>query len=218
MKNYPEIFSIFLSLNKISQKWTNYFDVYTQYLSPYINKPCNLLEIGVENGGSLDLWNQYLGASCNIYAIDINPSVLNHQYSFPVDIFIGDQADPTFLEELKEKTPPFDIIIDDGGHQMDQQINSLLYLFPHLKSPGVYIVEDTHTSYWKNFGGGLYNPNSFIEKSKLLIDLLNRQHFPLEPTSLETIFKDLHSIQFLNSLVVFEKRDYQSSKVIFNLH
>ena len=210
--------SIFLSLTKISQKWTNYFDVYTQYLSPYINKSCNLLEIGVENGGSLDLWNQYLGSSCNIYAIDINPSVLNHQYSFPVNITIGDQADPLFLEKFIEKTPPFDIIIDDGGHMMNQQINSLLYLFPHLKSPGIYIIEDTHTSYWNNYGGGLYNSNSFIEKSKLLIDLLNRQHFSLSPTNLEITFRDLHSIQFLNSLVIFEKKTYQESKTIYNHH
>ena len=61
---------------------------------------------------------------------------------------IGDQEDPEFLASVVERHGPFDIVIDDGGHTMRQQILSVETLFPLLADGGVYIVEDCHTSYW----------------------------------------------------------------------
>ena len=47
---------------------------------------------------------------------------------------------------------PFDIVIDDGGHFMDDIISSFKTLLPHVRAGGTYIVEDLHTSYWAEYG------------------------------------------------------------------
>lgn len=68
----------------------------------------------------------------------------------------------------------FDLILDDGGHTMNQQIVSIETLFKYLKKDGIYLVKDCHTSYWSSYGGGLKNTNSFIEYSKNLINYINQ--------------------------------------------
>jgi hypothetical protein len=55
---------------------------------------------------------------------------------------------------VKQTIPNVDILIDDGGHTMKQQIVTFEVLFDHVKQDGVYLVEDLHPSYWKEFGGG----------------------------------------------------------------
>ena len=76
----------------------------------------------------------------------------------------------SFLTELNSKIPPIDILIDDGGHTMKQQITTFNVLFDHVKMNGLYVCEDLHTSYWYEYGGGLYKKNTFIEFSKNFID------------------------------------------------
>ena len=56
---------------------------------------------------------------------------------------------------------------------MHQQIISFEKLYPYLNDNGVYLCEDTHTSYISHFGGGLNKPGTFIEYSKTFIDLLH---------------------------------------------
>ena len=55
---------------------------------------------------------------------------------------------------MVDRYGPFDIIIDDGGHTMEQQIASIETLFPALNEGGVYLCEDTHTSYWESTAAG----------------------------------------------------------------
>lgn len=67
----------------------------------------------------------------------------------------GDQGDPAVLEAFIEKYgSDFDIIIDDGGHTMSQQITSLQHLFKAVKPGGMYFCEDLETSFHPAFGGG----------------------------------------------------------------
>ena len=79
-----------------------------------------------------------------------------------VSIEIGDQSDHEFLRQIAKSHGPFDVIVDDGGHKMHQQKISFVELWAHLSDGGLYIVEDTHSSYWSGFGGG------FREKIALL--------------------------------------------------
>jgi hypothetical protein len=69
-------------------------------------------------------------------------------------VFIGDQGDPAFLSDIAERAGPFDIIIDDGSYEMEDLRTSFATLFPTLKSSGLYMVEDAHTSYMAEYGGG----------------------------------------------------------------
>ena len=59
-----------------------------------------------------------------------------------------------FLKKLYAALPPLDILIDDGGHTMNQQITTFEVLFDKVKEDGIYLCEDLHTSYFKYFGGG----------------------------------------------------------------
>jgi cephalosporin hydroxylase len=107
--------------------------------------PKRVLEIGVQGGGSLKIWRDMF-PEAQIVGVDVDPSCAEHAGE-NIAIHIGDQTDERFLETLGE----FDIIIDDGGHKMSQQQVSFNLLMPRLAKGGIYVIEDTHTSYWEGF-------------------------------------------------------------------
>lgn len=191
---------------KMIHKWDHYFDVYEKYFSKYVGEQINILEIGISHGGSLQLWKKYFGDKVNIFAIDINPQCKKLEED-RVKIFIGSQEDKSFLQQTLQELPDLDIIIDDGGHTMSQQIVSFENLYLKVKEGGLYLVEDTHTSYWYEFHGGLRKANTFIEYSKSLIDSLYEGHLPdKKGIQVSEITKHILGISFYDSIVVFEKQ------------
>lgn len=191
---------------KLIHKWDHYFDIYEKYFSAFVGKEINILEIGVSHGGSLQLWKKYFGEMANVYAIDINPQCKNLEED-RVKIFIGSQTDKTFLKGVAAELPALDIVLDDGGHTMEQQIVSFESLFLKLKEGGLYMVEDTHTSYWHSHHGGLRKANTFIEYSKRLVDdSLYEAHIPdKQKLVINEITKHINCISYYDSIVVFEK-------------
>lgn len=186
-------------------KWDHYFDIYERYFSKYRNQKINILEIGISHGGSMQLWKKYFGKDVHIYAIDINEDCKKLEEE-QTTIFIGSQTDKVFLQSVIEKIPDLDFIIDDGGHTMEQQIVSLEMLFYKVKQGGIYLVEDTHTSYWKSFHGGLKDKNSFIEFSKNYIDSLYDFHIvEKENLLVNDITTNINHVAYYDSIVVFEK-------------
>jgi hypothetical protein len=191
---------------RLLHKWDHYFEIYEKYFSGYKGRKINLLEIGVSHGGSIELWKKYFGDKLNLYAIDINSDCKKFEEE-NVTIYIGSQEDTVFLKNVVEDLPEMDIIIDDGGHTMKQQIVSFEILFEKLKQHGIYLVEDTHTSYWRYFGGGFRKRGTFIEYSKMLIDALYDGHLsPKQFNVSEEIRRNINSISFYDSIVVFEKK------------
>jgi hypothetical protein len=181
-----------------------------------------MLEIGVYKGGGLDLWRNYFGDAATLTGVDIFESA--KELATPgTDILICDQSDTIKLEQIFKARPAYDIILDDGGHTMEQQINSLNALFPLLAPGGVYLIEDTHTSYWSKFGGGLRRPGSFIEYVKGVVDYVNADHFREEDTlpiyePLKHALKDeLVSCSFYDSICVLEKGD-KKPKICYHYH
>ena len=183
---------------RVIDKWTHYFEIYNTHFKRFQNKCPVILEIGVAGGGSLDMWNYYFDNTCTIYGIDINENCKQFEKE-NVKIFIGDQGDHTFWEN-NFKDIYFDIVIDDGGHFMHQQIITFEYMYPFVKENGVYLCEDTHTSYWKEWGGG--TQSSFINYTKQFADKLHAYH-----NGMDTSFRDsTFSITYYDSVVVFEKK------------
>ncbi|MCB0915757.1 MAG: class I SAM-dependent methyltransferase [Actinobacteria bacterium] len=153
-------------------KWIHYFDVYAATLARYVGKPVKVLEIGVFHGGGLDQLRYLLGPQAELVGVDIgaeSAAVCADRF----EVLIGDQTDPEFLARLVAEQGPFDVIIDDGGHSMRQQITAIEHLFGALNDGGVYIVEDTHTSYWEPYQD---HPESFMEWVKARVDDLNAYH------------------------------------------
>jgi hypothetical protein len=186
-------------------KMDHYLDIYDRELSPWQGRQVNFLEIGVYKGGSLRMWRDFFAPQSSLTFVDIDPAC--KELEIPgVDILIGNQTDVPFLRRLARENGPFDIIVDDGGHKMDQQITSFKELWSAVKDGGLYIVEDTHTSYWPGFGGGHKVPGSFIEFAKDLIDKMHSwyteddENFPLH-----TLASEIGGIQFYDSLVIFRK-------------
>lgn len=195
-------------------RWHHYLKVYESWLGPLRGRPITLLEIGLWKGGSLRMWREYFGASATIVGIDIDPAVAAYADE-GFRIFVGDQADPAFLQGVRDSIGAFDVVIDDGGHYMSQQVNTFEALYSATSC--LYIVEDTHTSYWPKFKDR--PAGTFIDFAKEKVDLLHEWHWnpdshavhnvppdrrPQEP-SVSEFCATTRAVHFYDSLVVFEK-------------
>lgn len=189
---------------RLISKWNHYFDVYERHLGPFRNKEIVILEIGVSQGGSLQMWKEYFGENAKIFGVDVDPHCKQFEEE-NIKIFIGSQSDRKFLRTIKESIPRVDILIDDGGHTMIQQKVSFKELFDHIKDDGVYICEDLHTSYWYSYGGGYKRLGTFIEYSKSFIDQLNAYHSREPLLKANSFTKSVNSIHYYDSMLVIEK-------------
>jgi hypothetical protein len=212
---------IFNGLPKSSDKWEPYFDIYERHVSKALietamwrtKSPVVLVEVGVQKGGSLDMWSQYLDdqeiIDYTIHGIDVDPVCAELKYSNTnINVHIGDQGDPKFWDDFLTKVPQIDVFIDDGGHYMQQQIVTFEKVFPKLSDGGVYICEDCHTSYMAGNGGGLERRGTFIEYAKKYVDVLHYNWKEEMTSDLEQKYKIgklLSGLHFYDSVVVFEK-------------
>ncbi|MGI9286069.1 MAG: class I SAM-dependent methyltransferase [Pseudomonadales bacterium] len=190
---------------RLIHKWAHYFEVYDHHFSKFRNQEVTILEIGVSHGGSLQMWKDYFGEKAKIYGVDINPQCNDFEEE-NIKIFIGSQSNRQFLRELKEKIPKIDILIDDGGHTMKQQIITFEELFDHIEPSGVYFCEDLHSSYWMKFGGGHKRRGTFIEYTKNFIDYLNAHHSQQGSLRVNSFTQSVHSVHYYDSIIVVEKR------------
>ena len=193
------IHQIFKESKYSTIKYKNYFSIYSKLFEKYVNKKITFVEIGILNGGSLFVWKKYFGKNAKIIGIDLNPNAKKFEkYGFK--IFIGDQADPKFWKKFFKKENNIDIILDDGGHTNKQQIITTNSCIPNINDGGMLVIEDTHTSYQKEFN----NPNkySFINYSKKIIDDINYR-FPKLGSFKNSLNNKIYSVEFFESIVCF---------------
>lgn len=185
-------------------KWVHYFDIYERHLERFRNTSPVMVEIGVMGGGSLAMWKEYLGPGSKIIGIDINPDCKTHEAD-DIEVVIGSQDDPAIIDGIFARYPRIDIVLDDGSHRMPHMIASFELMYPRIQPNGVYIVEDTHTCYWKEYGGGVGREGSFMEFVKHKLDEINAVHTRgVLPVSDFTRSTDC--IACYDSVVVFERR------------
>jgi len=188
---------IYDKVSYLSIKYDTYFDTYEELLSKYIDKELIFVEIGVFNGGSLFMWREYLGPKARIIGIDLNPGAkVWEQHGF--EIFIGDQASEEFWTDFFKTVGSIDVLIDDGGHTNLQQIMTVHCAVEHIRNNGLLIVEDVHTSYFREFG----NPwaRSFIGFTSKIVDAINSRSNALK-TSRERYAGRVNRITFYESIV-----------------
>ncbi|CAF1341112.1 unnamed protein product [Adineta ricciae] len=159
----------------------HYERFYEKYLSQYRDTSVRLLEIGLgcdmiqAIGASARTWREYLGGQAEIHILEIDMKCGEKWFStigkqINVTLHYGDQGNVMFLETFKSKMNKFDIIIDDGGHTMNQQRTSLITLSPLVRPGGLYIIEDLETSYRRFYGGQYLNSSTTIGMLKSFID------------------------------------------------
>ncbi|MEO6961031.1 MAG: class I SAM-dependent methyltransferase [Puia sp.] len=193
--------------HRMIHKWRHYFEIYDRHFQRLRGKKINILEIGAAHGGSMEMWNDYFKGDATIYSVDINPECKKFENEY-TKVFIGSQEDKHFLKHLHDVLPDLDILIDDGGHTMKQQLTTFEYLFDKVKEGGIYLCEDLHTSYFKYFGGGYKKKRSFIEFSKNLIDKLHAWHTKDIPV--DDFTRSVHSLHYYDSILVIEKRKIEA--------
>lgn len=185
-------------------KWLHYFDIYERHFESFRNTSPTILELGVSAGGSLYMWRDYFGPGTRVVGVDCAPECKQHEGD-NVEVFIGMQDDPNLLGSITEKYPKFDIIIDDASHNMQPTIKCFNALYDKVIPNGIYLVEDTHTSYWNEYGGGFRKSDSFIEFAKNKIDELNAVH-TRGALAVNSFTRSTEYIAFYDSIVVFKKR------------
>ncbi len=188
--------------------------LYDRFFRPLRWRRINLLEIGVggyddQSGGkSLRLWRAFFPRA-QIAAIDIYDKT--GLSAGRVQVYQCSQIDKAGLDRIARIYGGFDIIIDDGSHINEHQIRSFELLFPHLRSGGLYVVEDTQTSYWEGFGGGPVgspaHARSCVTWFKGLVDGLNHAEFPDAGYRATRYDREIVAATFAHNLIVVEKGD-----------
>jgi len=192
-----------------SLKIDSYFPAYAKLFGHLRGTNCIFIECGVLGGGSLFMWKRWLGDKARIIGVDLNPEALkwkNHGF----EIFIGDQGDPNFWNELFRTVGTFDALLDDGGHQSFQQIVTLNSALTAAKRDCVIAIEDTATSYFHDFKKhGKYN---FLSYAKSSTDLLLRKILNTSPGRISKIqkskeleiFQKVQSVEFFAGIVAYK--------------
>jgi hypothetical protein len=158
-------------------KWPHYLPFYEQAFERYVGRPVRMLEIGVQYGGSLELWRKYFGSEAVLFGVDIDPKCAE-RVTPPNQVRLGSQDDPDFLNQVVDEMGGIDIVLDDGSHVASHQRASFRALWPRLSVGGVYVIEDLHSSYWPNWEGGHRRPGTAIELVKELIDDMHAWFHP----------------------------------------
>lgn len=189
---------------RVVHKWTHYLPVYEKYLGQYRGTAFKMLEIGVFQGGSLDLWRRYFGPAATIFGVDINPACAGY-VDPPNQVRIGSQADGDFLRRVVAEMGGLDVVLDDGSHIADHQRASFEALFPLLVEGGLYIIEDTHTSYIPGFlQGGYRRKGTAIEFAK---DLIDGMHGHFHRHAHGAIARDwIPAMHIYDSMIIIEKQ------------
>ena len=157
-------------------------------------------------GNSLRMWKRYFKQG-SITGIDLyDKSALQEDR---IHIVKGDQCDALFLQEVTRTYGPFDIIIDDGSHVQSHIIASFEALFPLLPSGGIYVIEDTQTSYWPKFEGSTEEMNIIPSAMNYFIQrvhAINRSEWLDEAKPVDIPDQGIGSIAFYHNLIFVVKK------------
>lgn len=202
-----------LAVHYGTDKWGahRYTPHYQRHLGHLRDRDIRLLEIGIggysradQGGASLRMWKAFLPRA-QIIGLDLHDkSFVNEER---IRAYRGDQTDASLLRRISDQAGPFDVIIDDGSHRPAHIIETFRILFPLLKVGGVYVVEDTQTSYWPEWGGSenLDSAPTSMAFFKRLADGLNWEEFvdeQYEPKYTDHFVSGLH---FYHNMVFVEK-------------
>jgi len=210
--------------------------MYGPFLAPLLDKPVSILEIGVDDGKSLKLWQRLFPKHTVIVGIGYGQgSEVKQDFKRQVAekhfLYTGSQADAKFLDRVKTDLGgiQFDLIIDDGSHVPWHQIFTLENFFQDsLKDGGMYIIEDIETSYWDAPGSSLYGyemkdagagkHGNVVEKLKGVADTINRgmlldPDFHILGNKVDTLVS--HIMFSLNIIVMWKKdlKQWESANI-----
>lgn len=224
MQTYAEIHKA--HQGKSSDKWESYLRVYERLFAPYRKSRINVVEVGVQNGGSLEVLAKYFENAGRIIGCDKNEDCGELRYDDPrISVVVGEINSQEALAQIAREAPAIGIFIDDGSHVSRDIITTFVVYFPLVAPGGVYLIEDTHCLYWEGWGGGVLRSTSAMQLFKLMADVLNYEHWLTDltlPALLSSFFaKDavpnflkegwVESVEFMNSMIAIRKAEHPSA-------
>ena len=92
------------------------------------------------------MWRHAFGNKLELLVMDTNPNTKSwEKFGENVKVEVGSQADPIYLQGIKEKYPQgFDILLDDASHVPDHQFITSSEMWQFIRPGGVYMIEDVH--------------------------------------------------------------------------
>lgn len=180
---------------KVSDKWSSYLPNYDRLFRDLRDRPISLLEIGTQNGGALEIWAQYFPNAERIEGIDVNPKCGDLKFTDQrIQVHVADASKTNPFDMIGHYPYEFDllyeldIIIDDGSHHPQEQLDAFRAWFPVLKDGGIYVIEDMHCD------NCVYALNQLeIYAHDLVLD--RPAEYPIQ------------RVEYLNSMLVFIKGD-----------
>jgi len=151
----------------------NYHSFYENYLSNKKFEKINILELGAFKGNATAAFYFYF-KNAEIFSGDIFPDLFHYKSTRINSFYIDTSSENDLKNKLLSKKIDFDLIIEDAGHYLKDQIISLFILFPILKSNGIFVVEEL------DFPDTRKDMNIKNEKPTLreiLISVLNKKDF-----------------------------------------
>lgn len=129
-----------------------YTSIYNLLFSPYKHKEIRLAELGVGDNMSLKCWRAFF-EKAKLFGFDNNISFLNRASNENLKYVIYDFVDvksKISIENSLKKHAPYDIIIEDTTHQIDDQIRTIKIATKYLNVGGILIIEDIFKSINEN--------------------------------------------------------------------
>lgn len=195
-------------------KWNHYFKIYEDLLSDLRGKSPTVVEVGILNGGSLEMWARFLGVGSLVIGVDVRiPKIdqnewnrtLKEQGFGAVQMVQANAESESFWRSFYVDNPNVDVFIDDGGHTNRQQITAVSAAIKGIRPGGLVICEDTQTSLdWRNGNPHKY---SFQNYSFHLAGSLTRKMIAKRSLPESTICEQqVESVSFYPGLVAIRTR------------
>tara|TARA_Y100001972_G_C7646951_1_gene325164 strand:+ start:1008 stop:1580 length:573 start_codon:yes stop_codon:yes gene_type:complete len=127
----------------------SYLPVYDKILKRFKSTAKHVLEIGIYTGGSIKLWKDYFDQAW-IIGLDIQDIIRLQAIKEDnrIELWTNQNAyNKSFIEE-KFIPKSFDVIIDDGPHTLESQLDFINLYVPYLTDTGILIIEDVQDISW----------------------------------------------------------------------
>lgn len=182
----------------------HYLANYAEHFAPLRERAVRLLELGIDRGGSLQLWADYFPRGV-VAGLDVRPVALDDARGGRIRVYQGRQEDVALLDRIAREVAPegFDVVIDDCSHYGSLARISFWHLFErHLKPGGVYAIEDWGTGYWERWpdGRALRPPRRRRLALRYLLSRLLRRPLP-PPLEKRLPSHDYGMVGFVKELV-----------------
>ena len=190
---------------RLIRKWTHYFDIYHRHFKKFRGKYIKIVEFGICDGGSAQMWREYFGPRARVYGVDIDPRC--KKWATPwFEVHIGDQSDREFLSSAGAAGGQ-----DRRGHRRwrplsaaaDRNVRRVL-----SASEGRWCLPDRGSAHQLLAcvrRRSQRRCGTFMEYSKPLVDQLNAFHSQQPDLKVDDFTKTTRSMHSYDSILVFEK-------------